>query len=50
MEDILEVGHDLEQHDVALRKVIERATSYNLKFMNLEKWLIRQPNIAYIGH
>ena len=49
MDDILIVGRDLEQHDAVLRKVIERATSYNLK-LNLQKCLIRQPEVAYIGH
>ena len=49
MDDILIAGSNTEQHDAVLRKVIERATTYNLK-LNLQKCLIRQPAVPYIGH
>ena len=48
MDDILIAGSNTEQHDAVLRKVIERATSYSLK-LNLQKCLIRQPAVPYIG-
>ena len=49
MDDILIAGRDVEHHDAILRKVIERATSYNLK-LNLQKCFVRQPEVPYIGH
>ena len=49
MDDILIAGSNAQQHDAVLRKVIERATTYNLK-LNLQKCLIRQPAVPYIGH
>ena len=49
MDDILIAGSNTEQHDAVLRKVIERATTYNLK-LNLQKCLIRQPAVPYIRH
>ena len=49
MDDILIAGSNTEQHDAVLRKVIERATTYNLK-LNLQKCLIRQPAVPCIGH
>ena len=49
MDDILIAGSNPEQHDAVLRKVIETATTYNLK-LNLQKCLIRQPAVPYIGH
>jgi len=49
MDDILIAGSKTEHHDAVLREVIERATSYNFK-LNLQKCLIRQPAIPYIGH
>ena len=49
MDDILIAGSNTEQHDAVLCKVIERATTYNLK-LNLQKCLIRQPAVPYIGH
>ena len=49
MDDILIAGSNTENQDAVLRKVIERATSYSLK-LNLQKCLIRQPAVPYIGH
>ena len=49
MDDILIAGSNAEQHDVVLQKVIERATSYNLK-LNIQKCLIRRPAVPYIEH
>ena len=49
MDDILIAGRDVEHHDATLHKVIEWATSYNLK-LNLQKCSVREPNVPYIGH
>ena len=48
-DDILIGGRDVEHHDQILRKVIERATEYNLK-LNNDKCEIRQPQVSYVGH
>ena len=47
IDDILIAGKNTEDHDRVLREVIARATSYNLK---LNKCLIRQPSVLYMGH
>lgn len=49
MDDILIEGRDVEHHDQIFRKVIERATQYNLK-LNYDKCEIRQPQVSYVGH
>ena len=49
MDAILIAGRDVEHHAAILHKVIERATSYNLK-LNLQKCSVRQPEVPYIGH
>nr|XP_022311305.1 uncharacterized protein K02A2.6-like [Crassostrea virginica] len=49
MDDILIGGRDVEHHDQILRKVIERATKYNLK-LNYDNCEIRQPQVSYVGH
>jgi len=49
MDDILIEGSSTEYHDAVLHKVIERATSYNLR-LNLQKCLIRRPAVPCIGH
>lgn len=49
MDDILIAAPTVKMHDEILRKVIERATSYNLK-LNFNKCHIRQSQVPYIGH
>ncbi|GFR94327.1 transposon Ty3-I Gag-Pol polyprotein [Elysia marginata] len=49
MDDILIAGKDLQHHDEILKKVLRRATDYNLK-LNLEKVRIRQKSVGYCGH
>ncbi|KAL0153751.1 hypothetical protein M9458_050972 [Cirrhinus mrigala] len=49
MDDILVAAPTEEEHDAILRKVVERATSYNLK-LNFNKCHIRQPAVPYVGH
>ena len=49
MDDILIAGTNVEHHDQILRKVIERATSYNLK-LNFDNCRIRQRSVPYVGH
>lgn len=49
MDDILIGGRYVKQHDQTSRKVIERATQYNLKH-NYDKCEIRQPQVSYVGH
>ena len=49
MDDILVADPNVELHDQILKKVIERATNYNLK-LNLQKCKIRQSQVQYVGH
>lgn len=49
MDDIIIAAKTLEEHDVILRRVVERATQYNLR-LNFTKCLIRQPSVPYVGH
>ena len=49
MNEILIAGSNIEHNNAVLHKVIKRVTSYNLK-LNLQKYLIRQPAVPYIGH
>ena len=49
MYDIIIGGRDVEHHDQILRRVIERATEYNLK-LNYDKCEIRQPQVSYVEH
>jgi hypothetical protein len=49
MDDILIAGRDLEHHDQILKKVIQRATSRNLK-LNFQKCVIRKAAVPYVGH
>lgn len=49
MDDILIAASTMEEHDTILRKVVERATSYNLK-LNFNKCHIRQSAVPYVGH
>lgn len=47
MDDI--AAPTVEEHDAILRRVVERATSYNLK-LNFNKCHIRQSVVPYMGH
>ena len=49
IDDISIADKDLEHHDKILKKVIQRATDYNLK-LNFDKCCIRQSSIPYMGH
>lgn len=49
MDDILVAASSVEEHDAILHKVVERATSYNLK-LNFNKCHICQPAVPYMGH
>ena len=49
MDDILIAAPTMTEHDTILRKVVERATSYNLK-LNFDKCHIRQSAVPYVGH
>lgn len=49
IDDILIAGTTMQHHDTILRKVMERATAFNLK-LNLEKTKLRQPKVTYVGH
>ena len=48
-DDTVIAGSNTEHHDAMLLKFIGRVTSYNLK-LNLQKCLVRQPAVPYIGH
>lgn len=49
MDDILIAAPTMTEHDTILRKVVERATSYNLK-LNFDKCHIRKSSVPYVGH
>lgn len=49
IDDILIAGKSIQDHDRILRRVIERATKYNLQ-LNLEKTRLRQSQVTYVGH
>ena len=49
MDDILIAAPTVQEHDAILRRVVEKATSYNLK-LNFNKCHIRQPSVPYVGH
>uniref|UniRef100_A0A3B1K366 Gypsy retrotransposon integrase-like protein 1 n=1 Tax=Astyanax mexicanus TaxID=7994 RepID=A0A3B1K366_ASTMX len=49
MDDILVAAPTVEKHDAILRKVVERATNYNLR-LNFNKCHIRQSSVPYVGH
>ncbi|KAF7648890.1 hypothetical protein LDENG_00150500 [Lucifuga dentata] len=49
MNDILIAAPTVEMHDDILRKVVERATSYNVK-LNFNKCHTRQAQVPYVGH
>ena len=49
MDDILVAAPTMEEHDAILRRVVEKATSYNLK-LNFSKCHIRQSAVSYVGH
>ena len=38
----------VQEHDT-IRQVVKKATSYNLR-LNVNKCLIRQPSVPYVGH
>ena len=49
MDDILVAAATKSEHDKILKKVIERATEWNLKF-NYQKCQIRKSQVKYVGH
>ena len=49
IDDILKAGDDQKHHDEILKKVVSRATEYNLK-LNFDKCKIRQKCVRYMGH
>lgn len=49
MDGIFIGGRNVEHHDQIFRKVIKRATEFNLK-LSYDKCEIRQPQVSYVGH
>lgn len=49
MDDILIAASSVKEHNETLRKVIQRATSYNLS-INFDKCHIKQSSVPYVGH
>ena len=49
MDDILIAGKTPQEHDRIMRKVVERATEWNLK-LNFDKCQVKQPRVTYVGH
>ena len=49
IDDILVWGATQEEHDLRLRKVLDRAKEFNLK-LNREKCEIRRSEVKYVGH
>ena len=49
VDDIIVAGRTIEEHDEILKRVLYRATEWNVK-LNLEKCRLRQTSIKYVGH
>ena len=49
MDDIFIAGKDLKDHDAIMKRVMDKATEYNLK-LNFDKCQIRQKRVMYVGH
>lgn len=49
IDDILVWGSDHKEHDQCLKKVLDRAREYNLKF-GAGKCEIRKSEVTYVGH
>ena len=49
MEDILIAEKTPQEHDRIMRKVVERATEWNLK-LNFDKCQEKPPRVTYVGH
>ena len=48
-DDLVVWGKDVEQHDVRLRKMLDRYRGHNLK-LNREKCHFRESEVHYVGH
>ena len=46
MDDIVIAGKDLKEHDAIMKRVIDKATEYNLK-LNFDKCQIRQKKVMW---
>ncbi len=49
MDDILVTGRDEAHHDQIMKKVVKRATDWNLK-LNFNKCQVKQQQVKYVGH
>ena len=49
MDDILVAGRDEKHHDEIMKKLVRRATEWNLR-LNFEKCQIKKPSVRYVGH
>ena len=49
VDDLVVWGKDVEQHDVRLRKMLDRYRGHNLK-LNREKCHFRESEVHYVGH
>ena len=49
IDDTLIAGKTPQEHDNIMRKVVERATEWNLK-LNFDKCQVKKPIITYVGH
>lgn len=49
MDDILVAAPTVQEHDSILRRVVERAASFNLK-LNFNKCHVRQSSVPYVRH
>ena len=49
VDDLVVWGKDVEQHDVKLRKMLDRYRGHNLK-LNREKCHFRESEVHYVGH
>ena len=49
MDDILVAGRDEKHHDEIMKKLVRRATEWNLR-LNIEKCQIKKPSVKYVGH
>ena len=49
MDDILIAARNEKEHDAIMKKVIQRATEYNLK-LNFDKCQVKKAKVKYVGH
>ena len=49
VDDILIWGKDIKDHDLRLKKILDRDREYNMK-LNRDKCEFRKDSVLYVGH